>query len=97
MKLFFKENSVTEIAGKINEHIQKGKKYSDMVTVESTQNSFTVVIKKLGTSKLHFSQNENSWDLEKEKIAFTHKAYKEKVHRIIEKVVVELGGDVKKD
>lgn len=96
MKLFFKESSAEEITGKINHIIQQNKKYSDMVTVEPAKNSFTVVIKKMGTSKLHFCQNSDSWNLEKEKIALTHRSYKEKVHRMIERVVVELGGNVEK-
>ena len=95
MKLYFKDASPQHLANDIQNHIDNKTRYAGLVRVESRNSGFDVIIQKLGTSKLEFTQSGSGWDLKKEKIAFSHRPYKEKVHRIIEKIVLQLGGEVR--
>ena len=95
MKLYFKDTSPEHLARDIQDHINNNTKYAGLVRIDSKNSGFDVIIQKLGTSTLEFSQNGSSWDLKKEKIAFSHRPYKEKVYKIIEKIVVQLGGEIR--
>lgn len=96
MKLYFQDSSADAITTKISEQLEKDGRYNDIVSVASSDGTFTVTIQKLGKSKLVFAKQDSHWNLEKEKIALSHRAYKGKVYHIIEKVVVSLGGKVEK-
>jgi hypothetical protein len=71
---------------------------SQMVSLKMDQGKLDVVISKLGTSTLSFKEQElasgDEFNLANEKIAFTHKAFKDEVTAKIVKVIEKAGGKV---
>lgn len=71
---------------------------SKIVNFTMDSGTLTVTISKVGTSKLHFSESE--WDsglryeLSKEKIALSHKAFKDEVTKKILNVIEQAGGSI---
>ncbi len=75
-----------------------GRKLADMVNITLTKGKLEVIISKLGTSTLTFAEKESDkgleYNLTSEKIAFTHKAFKDEVKDKIVKVIEKAGGKV---
>lgn len=71
---------------------------SQMVSFKMGQGLLEVVISKLGTSTLQFKESETPAGLDfilaNEKIAFTHKAFKDEVTAKIMRVIEKAGGKV---
>lgn len=71
---------------------------SKMVEFNAGNNSLVVTINKLGTSTLIFDETELEdgleYELTKEKIAFTHRAFKDDVTNKLVKVMEKAGGKV---
>src|SRR3954453_23778352 len=71
---------------------------ADLVNFANPPGKLVVTISKLGTSTLEFTEKSLEKSLEyaltSEKIAFTHKAFKDEVTRKIVKVIEKAGGKV---
>lgn len=97
MKISF--NGLTPVAAidALKDHLS-GRKLGSIVKFELSKDTLTVVISKLGTSKLFFevdqSGNDTKFDLSSEKIAFSHRALKDGVIEKLEKVIIDTGGKV---
>ncbi len=97
MKVNFAEKNRDKILASIKDAMA-GRKLADMVDITLTKGKLEVIISKLGTSTLTFAENENDkgleYNLTSEKIAFTHKAFKDEVKDKIVKVIEKAGGTV---
>ena len=75
-----------------------GRKLGSIVSFELSHDTLTVVISKLGTSKLIFevetSEDLTIFDLSKEKIAFSHRALKDGVIQKLVKVIEACDGQI---
>ena len=98
MKYFFPSRTnldeiVDEVKGKL-----EGRKLGKMVSLQSSGNGLEVKISKLGTSTLTFgcSQSDSGLTLElgQQKIAFSHKSFKQEVLEKINAIIVSCGGKV---
>ena len=73
-----------------------GRSLADMVKFDASPTNLIVTISKLGTSTLTFSRtdagNEVEYALKEEKIAFTHKAFKDDVTQKLLNVIEKAGG-----
>lgn len=97
MKVTFTEKNRDKILANIKDAMA-GRKLAEMVHIALTKGKLEVTISKLGTSTLTFSEKEHEKSLEYhltgEKIAFTHKAFKDEVTDKIVKVIEKAGGKV---
>jgi hypothetical protein len=97
MKVAFQTKDRTKILSSIKEQMS-GRKLGEMVDIALAGGHLTVTISKLGTSTLEFKEKETDagldYTLEREKIAFTHKAFKDEVTQKIVKVIESAGGKV---
>ena len=75
-----------------------GRQLAEMVSFDMSAGSLTVTISKMGKSTLDFEESADGdglvYDLRKEKIAFTHKPFKDEVTKKIMDVVTKAGGIV---
>lgn len=97
MNIFFDETNPDTVLTAIKSAMGD-RSLSKIVEFEMSDEILTVVISKVGKSKLFFDVNKTSHQLEfrfkKEKIALTHKAFKNEVTEKIVKVIEKAGGTV---
>lgn len=97
MKVTFAEKNRDKILESIKAAMA-GRKLAEMVDIALTKGKLEVTISKLGTSTLLFQEKENDkgleYNLTSEKIAFTHRAFKDEVTDKIVKVIEKAGGKV---
>ncbi len=97
MKIFFPENDPEKNVSSIEEELG-GRKLGKMVKFILDDGNLKVKISKLGTSELNFSYAANgdgmTWELSKEKIALSHKAFKDEVMDKIFKIIKKVGGEI---
>jgi hypothetical protein len=97
MKVAFAHKDRNKILSSIKAQMD-GRKLGEMVDFALAGGLLTVTISKLGTSTLEFTETETpgglDYTLAKEKIAFTHKAFKDEVTQKIVKVIESAGGKV---
>ena len=97
MKVVFDTKDRTKILDDIKEAMG-GRSLAEIVDFSMTSNQLVVTISKMGTSKLEFSESETdsgyTYTLTKEKIALTHKAFKDEVTKKILSVVEKAGGKI---
>ena len=97
MKVSSSEKNRDKILADIKEAMA-GRKLADMVSITLVKGKLEVTISKLGTSTLTFSEKEHDkgfeYALTSEKIAFTHKAFKDEVTEKFLRVVEKAGGKV---
>jgi len=95
MKIEFKEKDRNKVLASIQEAMG-GRKLAELVKFNLKTGALEVVISKLGTSTLTFTEttgaNGLSYNLTNEKIAFTHKAFKDEVTQKIMAVIESAGG-----
>jgi hypothetical protein len=97
MKIGFDNLAPNAAVDKLKDNLS-GRKLGSIVSFDLESETLTVVISKLGTSKLIFSVDDSSgntvFDLTKEKIAFSHRALKDGVIQKLAKVIRDCDGDV---
>ena len=97
MKFEFDDQPIDSIIEKITT-LLSGRKLGEMVKVSQNGETLDVVINKMGKSVLSFDSScENGkrcFELKKEKIAMTHKAFKKDVTDKIKAVIVKSGGKI---
>ena len=103
MKVQFTETDPANVLEAIKAAMA-GRKLGDIVDFTLEGQQLLVTISKMGTSTLTFHQETNAgkssaaggltYNLAKEKIAFTHKAFKSEVERKIVQVIEQAGGSV---
>ena len=100
MKIGFKDFTPQASIKAIEEQLS-GRNLGTMVSFELEEESLAVIISKLGTSRLLFSVMFNDgntiFELEKEKIAFAHRAMKHNVITKLSKVIKKCGGELIKE
>ena len=97
MKFEFPKKTAAEIVETIKEAMG-GRQLSDMVNFAVDGSNIKVTISKLGTSVLNFlvAQKNDKTEIElgEEKIAFTHRAFKDEVKQKLVGVITKAGGKV---
>jgi hypothetical protein len=97
MKVTFEQKDRTKILESIQQAMS-GRKLGDIVKFGLAAGKLEVVISKMGTSTLQFKESTTptglAYALESEKIAFTHKAFKDEVTKKIVQVIEQAGGKV---
>jgi hypothetical protein len=97
MKVLFNETDRTKILAGIKEAMGD-RKLAEIVRFEMNSGTLEVIISKLGTSTLTFKEKIADQGIEyaltNEKIAFTHKAFKDEVTNKILSVIKDAGGKV---
>lgn len=97
MKIFFPCQSNEDVIDKIKSKMG-GRKINDIVQFESLDAGLNIVIKSMGTSKLIFDRQDDKkeicFTLTKEKIALTHRAFKDGLTDKLVKIIEEAGGRV---
>jgi hypothetical protein len=97
MKIDFNEKDRKKILASIQEAMG-GRKLAELVKFNLKPDALEVVISKLGTSTLTFSESAATsgltYKLTSEKIAFTHKAFKDEVTQKIMAVIEQAGGKI---
>lgn len=97
MNVFFSEKDRDKILASIK-NAMGDRALGQMVDFKLEAGSLQVVISKLGTSTLQFKEKVSEKGIEfaltSEKIAFTHKAFKDEVKSKIVRVIEKAGGKV---
>ncbi len=97
MKFEFPKKQPAEIVESIKEAMG-ARQLSDMVSFAVDGNNIKVTISKLGTSTLQFlvkqGADKTEISLGEEKIAFTHKVFKEEVKTKLAAIINKAGGKV---
>jgi len=97
MKFSFKETDAKAVHQKIVNALG-GRELGKIVQFELSADDLTVVISKLGTSTLKFAHLAKDggmlFNLVSEKIAFTHRAFKDDVKEKICRVIESVGGKI---
>ena len=97
MKIGFKKHTPEESVAALEGNLS-GRKLGSMVSFELDSKKLTVIISKLGKSKLNFSieksDSETFFTLDSEKIALAHRALKDSVIEKLEKVIKDSGGSI---
>jgi hypothetical protein len=97
MKIEFKEKDRKKVLASIQDAMG-GRKLAELVKFNLKADALEVVISKLGTSTLTFAESSAasglSYKLTSEKIAFTHKAFKDEVTQKIMAVIEQAGGKI---
>jgi hypothetical protein len=95
MKIHFEETSMDVVLKSLQDQL-KGRKLGEMVSFAKCGQQVEVTISKLGKSTLvfdnHVTKSGQTWTLSKEKIALTHRAFKDEVMGKIHKIVENIGG-----
>ena len=98
MEIKFPKDKKTEDIIKTLEEQLDGRKLGQMVQFSSEDGNLKVLINKLGKSTLEFCRADDDDDacfkLEKEKIAFAHRAFKDDITQKIMQVIEKIGGKV---
>ena len=97
MHISFSEQDPNKVLTDIQANME-GRKLAKMVSFDLKGEILTITIKKLGTSTLEFNYKKAGagleFDLSKEKIAMSHKAFKGEVTEKIVKIIQKSGGTV---
>ena len=97
MKVDFPGNDREKILADI-QAAMGGRQLAEMVDFDLGNNGLLVTISKMGKSTLQFAESPNgdglTYSLAKEKIAFTHKPFKDEVTEKILNVIEKAGGKV---
>ena len=97
MKFSFPSQDTAAITEKIMKELGD-RELGKMVSFETTSQGLNVVIEYMGKSQLEFQRSDEGdqsvFELTKEKIAFTHKAFKGQVTEKLQKVIAKAGGSV---
>lgn len=97
MKVFFAEKSRDKILAAIKSAMGD-RELGKIVQFQMQNGSLEVVISKLGTSTLEFTDHERpngvEFVLAKERIAFAHRVFKDEVTGKIRRVIEKAGGKV---
>jgi len=97
LKISFTEKDPNKIIEKITDALG-GRELGKMVQFHLQGEDLVVTISKLGTSTLTFTNKGNKsglkYELTNEKIAFTHKAFKDDVKAKLHKVIEQAGGKI---
>lgn len=97
MKISFHDMSAEAAVAKITSNLS-GRQLGEMVQLELVQNKLQVIVSKFGTSTFSFTcenQGEGcTFELNSEKIAFAHRAFKNEVIDKLASVVKTSGGDL---
>jgi hypothetical protein len=97
MKFFFNDKDPKSVNDKILDAIG-GRELGKIVQFEVGKNDLVVTISKMGTSTLTFNHSEKNggrqFELANEKIAFTHRAFKQDVIDKLCQVIEKCGGKV---
>lgn len=97
MKVFFEQKDRNKILTSIKDAMG-GRKLAELVKFDVKPGSLMVTISKMGTSSLNFAEKEVAkgieYHLESEKIALTHRAFKDEVTQKIIQVIKSAGGQV---
>ena len=97
MKVYFIEKNRDKILASIKEALGD-RELAKLVHFNMNVGSLDVVISKLGTSTLQFTEEETTLGMEyrltSEKIAFAHRAFKDEVTKKIVRVIERAGGKV---
>ncbi|MEZ4741702.1 MAG: hypothetical protein R3B45_04525 [Bdellovibrionota bacterium] len=97
MKFYFPESDTEKIVKSLKKALS-GRKLGKMVDFNNEATKIRVTISKLGTSNIDFKQTPAKdgveWTLTSEKIAFSHKAFKDEVIEKINKIIESVGGTV---
>lgn len=100
MRIIYDQGEPNEILSNIQEQLG-GRKLGKLLHFDLDSDTLDVTIKKMGTSKLSFTQTKLSsgleWELTDEKIALSHKAFKGDVLKKLTKVIELTGGQVEED
>lgn len=95
MKISYAKGTPEEVIAAIQAKLE-GRKLGEMVNFDLNGTGLDVTIKKLGTSLLSFQQIAKTqglaWHLTKEKIALSHRPFKDEVMDKIAKIVEQTGG-----
>lgn len=97
MEIYFKDKNTNEVIEGIK-HKLDGRKLGDLLKIEADGEDIRVTISKMGTSTLEFSHHNtkegHSWELSKEKLAFTHRAFKGEIVEKLTEIIGSMGGKV---
>ena len=95
MKIYFDKDDIETIVNKVSDKL-KHRRLGKIVSFNTSNKNLSVTIKKMGTSCLEFTNTakDNSiiWELHNEKIALSHRAFKNEVIMKLKEIVHELGG-----
>ena len=97
MKLCFENIEPAQVVQNLQAEL-KNRKWGDLVHFDSVGDDIRVTIQKMGTSTLAFQHKKTGthhvWTLAEEKIALTHRAFKEEMKEKIVALVAKVGGSV---
>jgi hypothetical protein len=95
MKFFFPNNDTDSVIGDLKKSLS-GRKLGEMVAIDKDGKDVVVKISKLGTSTITFSPKQatggQEWSLKSEKIALSHRAFKDDVLAKLNSIVEGIGG-----
>jgi len=97
MEIYFKDKNTLEVIEGIKSKLG-GRKLGDLLEIEADGNDIRVTIRKMGTSTLEFSHRPgkegHTWELSKEKLALTHRAFKGEIVEKLTSIIGSMGGTV---
>lgn len=97
MEIYFKDKNTQEVIEGIKSKLG-GRKLGDLLEIEAEGQDIRVTIRKMGTSVLEFSHHEekdgHTWELSKEKLALTHRAFKGEIIEKLTSIIGSMGGKV---
>ena len=97
MEIYFKDKNAQQVIDGVREKMG-GRKLSELLHIEADGNDIRVTIKKMGTSTLEFTHTEQKeghhWQLSKEKLALTHRAFKGEIIEKLTRIIDSLGGKI---
>jgi hypothetical protein len=97
MEIYFKDKNTREVIDGIQDKLG-GRKLGDLLEIEAVGEDIRVTIRKMGTSTLEFSHRKeedgHSWELSKEKLALTHRAFKNEILAKLTHIIDSMGGKV---
>ena len=100
MYIEYNNGSPSEILSAIKEQLG-GRKLGKILSFKLEGDDLAVTIKKMGTSYLNFKSVGNGegirWELEKEKIALTHKTFRKEMIDKLSKAIAQTGGNLNAD
>ena len=97
MEIYFKDKNTLEVIEGIKTKLG-GRKLGDLLEIEADGDDIRVTIRKMGTSTLEFSHMKSKeghkWELSKEKLALTHRAFKGEILDKLTSIIDSMGGKI---
>lgn len=98
MNIYFENKNPQDVVDEIKASLG-GRKLGDILDIALEGEDICVTISKVGKSKLKFSHSTiqnggHKWVLSHEKIAFTHKVFREEIIKKLDKIISNLGGSL---